>query len=151
LKVGAIPYRGRSTNKETTMLRNFAAALLATTLVAGSAFAAQPSATTGAVSPAAAPTVAAPAVKAAATQTAVKPAAIVPAATKQVDATKQIKTVTHVRKHARKHVAHAKIRTVKVAQHLKPAKTHRSHVAKTVVKGHKSVRTTAVAHTKSAS
>ena len=71
------------------MLRNFTTALIATTLVAGSAFAAQPSATTAAA-PAAAPA-------ASSTQSAAKPA----------DAAKPVKTAKHVRKPLRHHVAHA--------------------------------------------
>jgi hypothetical protein len=80
------------------MLRNFTAALIATTLVAGSAFAAQPSATTTAA-PAAAPTTSAPVASAPAassTQNAAKPA----------DTAKPVKTVSHVRKPVRHHTAH---------------------------------------------
>jgi len=67
------------------MLRNFVAALVATALVAGPAFAAQPAQNAGA------PTV--PAI----TQT--------PA--QQTDAKKPVKTVKHARSHVRHRVAHA--------------------------------------------
>ncbi len=77
------------------MLRTFTAALIATTLVAGSAFAAQPSGST-ATAPAAAPA-------AASTQNAAKPAD----AAKQVKSLKPMKTVKHVRKPIRHHTAHA--------------------------------------------
>jgi hypothetical protein len=71
------------------MLRNFAAALVATVLVAGPAFAAQPSADAG-VTPASAPA----AVK---TQAAVKP----------TDATKPVTPVKHASAHLRHHAVHA--------------------------------------------
>ena len=85
------------------MLRNLTAALIATTLVAGSAFAAQPSATSGAM-PAAAPATSS-------TQTAVKPAAAPAAsstatAAKPADSAKAVKTAKHVRKPVRRHIAH---------------------------------------------
>jgi hypothetical protein len=83
------------------MLRNFTAALIATTLVAGSAFAAQPSATTAA--PAAAP--------AASTQNAVKPvtapaASSAQAVAKPADTAKSVKVAKHIRKPLRRHTAH---------------------------------------------
>jgi len=90
-------------NKEKHMLRTFAAALLATTLIAGPALAAQSG---GGASAAPATTVPSPAAK----QTeAAKPAP---------------KTAKHVRKHARKHVAHVakpgKV-SAKVTKSKKPA------------------------------
>jgi hypothetical protein len=87
------------------MLRKFAAALIATTLIAGPAFAAQSS--SGASSPSATP---------AATQTA--PAVNVKQPAKQ--AVKQT--------HLRKHVAHRKIGTMHQARHVKPVKTHQANV-----------------------
>ena len=93
------------------MLRKFAAALLATTLIAGPAFAAQPSGSAG--STPAASTAAAPASTNAVTKQTAKPT----------------KTVKHARKHARKHVARHKVGTMKVARHFKSTKTHRHHVA----------------------
>jgi hypothetical protein len=88
------------------MLRNFTAALIATALIAGPAFAAQPSNDAGAA-PAAAS--AAPAnTKGQATP-------------KAIDAGKPVKTVKHARTHVRHHVAH-------VAKHLanKPGKVSKS-------------------------
>jgi hypothetical protein len=100
------------------MLRNFAAALLATTLIAGPAFAAQPSADVGS-KPA---TVTTPA------------ATTAPAPAKETSATKPVKTVKHARMHARHHVARAKIgksRSMKVAQHAKVShQRHAAHIAK---------------------
>jgi hypothetical protein len=96
------------------MLRKFAAVLLATTLIAGPAFAAQPSGNAGATP--AAPAATAPAPAGAATKTVSTPV-------------KPIKTVKHVRKHARKHVVRGKTHTMKQARHLKPAKTHQSRVS----------------------
>jgi hypothetical protein len=99
------------------MLRNFAAALLATTLIAGPAFAAQPSADVGS-KPA----------------TVTAPAATSAAPAKQANATKPVKTVKHARMHARHHVARAKIgkaRSVKVAHFGKVThQKHASHIAK---------------------
>jgi curli biogenesis system outer membrane secretion channel CsgG len=91
------------------MLRTFAAALLATTLVAGSAFAAQPAGTAAGTTPAA--------------STAATPAA--PAAKIVAAPTKPVKTVKHVRKHTHKRVAaNMKIKTHKghVARNGKPVK-----------------------------
>ena len=79
------------------MLRNFTAALIATTLVAGSAFAAQPSAT-----PAAAPA-ATPA--ASSTQNAAPAASSTQTAAKPTDAAKPVKSAAHVRKPVRHHTA----------------------------------------------
>jgi hypothetical protein len=96
------------------MLTKFAAALLATSLIAGSAIAAQPSGT-----PAANGT--APAVQ---TQTPSTPAA---------NTAKPGKTVKHAarhRNHVRKHVARSKGHVVRLARHAKPAKTHQAGVSK---------------------
>jgi len=111
-------------NKENTMLRKFAAALLATTLIAGPAFAAPPSGSAG--STPAASTAAAPASTNAVTKQTAKPT----------------KTVEPARKHARKHARH-KLGTMKVSRHFKSAKMHRHYVAAPVkpVKGGKGVGT----------
>jgi hypothetical protein len=104
-------------NKENTMLKTFAAALLATTLIAGPAFAAPPSGSAGST----------PAASTAA-----------PASTHAV--TKQTaKTVKHARKHVRKHVVRHKVGKMKVSRHAKSAKMHRHHAAAPVkhVKGRK--------------
>ena len=71
------------------MLRKFAAALLATAFIAGPAFAAQPSSNAGATP---APPSTAPA------------GAWSPRPPLRDERTKPVKTVKHVRKHARKHV-----------------------------------------------
>jgi len=107
------------------MLRNLAAALLATTLIAGPAFAAQPSADAGAKS------VTAPA-----------------AVTTPVKHASAAKTVKHARIHARHHVAGvkhgmkhgtkigSKARSVKMAQHGKVTRhKHVAHVAKPGIAG----------------
>jgi hypothetical protein len=91
------------------MLRNFAAALLATTLIAGPAFAAQSTDTAGATK--AAPAVAATTVKTGAT---VKP----------------VKLVKHLTRHTRKYVAHRAVGAMHQANQLKPAKTHQASLAK---------------------
>jgi hypothetical protein len=96
------------------MLRNFAAALLATTLIAGPAFAAQSSDTAGST----------PATQAA-------PAASTTNA-KQSVAAKPAKMVKHAAKHARKHFAHRKTGTMHQARHITPAKTHQASVVKSV-------------------
>ena len=88
------------------MLRKFAAALLATTLIAGPAFAASPTGNAG--TPAAASAPAAPAAP--------------------------TKTVKHARLHARHHVACGKVAGSKMSRLLKSAKTHRAHVAAPAVK-----------------
>jgi len=90
------------------MLTKFAAALLATSLIAGSALAAQPSAT-----PAANGT--GPAVQ---TQTPSKPA---------VNATTPAARHRH---HVRKHVARSKGNALHHARHAKPAKTHQAGMSK---------------------
>lgn len=96
------------------MVRNFAAALLATTLIASPAFAAQSSDTAGS----------APVTQAA-------PAASTTNA-KQSVATKPAKMVEHTAKHARKHFAHRKTGTMHQARHITPAKTHQASVVKSV-------------------
>jgi hypothetical protein len=96
------------------MLTRFAAALLATSLIAGSALAAQPSSM-------AAPNGAAPAVQ---SQT---------PSTPSTHATKPAKAVKHTarhRNHARKHVARNKGHVVHHARHAKPAKTHQVGMSK---------------------
>jgi len=93
----------KETNKETTMLRNFTAALIATALVAGPALAAQPSNDAGA----------APAAATAPANTKGQ------TATKQTDALKPVKTVKHARAHVRHHVAHV----VKPGKAAKTAKS----------------------------
>jgi hypothetical protein len=95
------------------MLRKFAVALVATTLIAGSAFAAEPAATAGA-----APT------------TQVMPAAKTPDKTIKTSEPKTTKTVAHPVKHARKHVARGKAGTMHQAHQSKSAKTHQASVAK---------------------
>jgi hypothetical protein len=97
------------------MLTRFAAALLATSLIAGSAIAAQPSGT-------AASHGTAPAVQ---TQS-----SSAPAATK---AGKTVKHATHYRNHVRKHMARGRGRVVHQARHNKPAKgsvTHQARLSK---------------------
>ena len=86
------------------MLRTFAAVLLATSLVAGTAFAAEPPpAATATGKTAAAPTHPA------------KPGTL----------------AKHARKHmASKHLARVKHRSIKTVHHVKGVKTHKSHVAK---------------------
>jgi hypothetical protein len=94
------------------MLTKFAAALLATSLIAGPALAAQPSGTPASNG-------AAPAVQ---TQT-----------PSTANATKPAKTVKHAarrRNHVRKHVARSKGHVVHHARHAKPAKTHQAGMSK---------------------
>jgi hypothetical protein len=92
-----------ATNKENAMLRKFAAALIATTLVAGAAFAAEPSGTAGATPAAASANV--------------KAATAAPA-----------KTVKHAQRSVRKHHARGKIGTMHQAHHVKSAKTHQAGI-----------------------
>ena len=93
------------------MLRNLAAALLATSLIAGPAFAAQQSGSTGnTAAPAPSATVGGD-VKAAATST--QPA-------------KHLRK--HVRSHTRKHVAHRSIHRMKTVHHFTGSKTHKAYV-----------------------
>jgi hypothetical protein len=89
------------------MLRNFAAVLLATSLIAGPAFAAQSSDNAGSTSPA---TVTAPAHQ-----------------------TPSTKRVTRTHRTIRKHLARGKTATMKLARPAKPAK-HRGHFATHVAK-----------------
>jgi hypothetical protein len=94
------------------MLRNLAAALLATTLVAGPAFAAQQSGSTG--------NMAAPA-PAIGTNVKVGAPSTQPA--------KHLRK--HVRSHTRKHVAHRSIHRTKTVHHYTGSKTHKAYVAPT--------------------
>jgi hypothetical protein len=96
--------------KETTMLRKFAAVLLATSLIAGPAFAA------GAASTTPAPTSVGTTIKA--------PAAV-----------KTVKSVKHKRKHARRHSVRGASVAMNQTRHVKhSSKTHRTHVAKVTSK-----------------
>ncbi|HYA07318.1 MAG TPA: hypothetical protein VEF90_15640 [Xanthobacteraceae bacterium] len=93
------------------MLRTFAAVLLATSLVAGTAFAAEPPSGAGAPPPAATAT----GKTAAAPTHPAKPGTL----------------AKHARKHmASKHLARVKHRSIKTVHHVKGVKTHKSHVAK---------------------
>jgi hypothetical protein len=93
------------------MLRTFAAVLLATSLVAGTALAAEPTSGAGSPPPAATATgktIAAP-----------------------THSAKPGKFAQHTRKqHARKHSARVKHRSIKTVHHVKGGKTHKGHVAK---------------------
>jgi hypothetical protein len=86
------------------MLRNFAIALVATTLIAGPAFAAQSSDAAG--------------------STSAKPVAPVTQAAPVTNA-KQAVTQTHVRKH----VAHGKNGPMHQVRQVKPAKAHQANVS----------------------
>src|SRR5690348_13712675 len=112
--IGAIPPKRRK--QENTMLTKFAAALLATSLIAGPALAAQPSG-------APASNAAAPAVQ---SQTPATPAA--KAATKTT--TKSVKHAVRHRHHVRKHVARSKGHVVRHARHAKPTSTHQAGMNK---------------------
>jgi len=101
------------------MLRKFAAALLATSLIAGSAIAAQPSGNT-------APNTGS--TPAAQTQVPATPAATMNKAGKTVKHT--VKHTARHRSHVRKHVARGRNHVVHHARHAKPAKTHQAGVAK---------------------
>jgi hypothetical protein len=92
------------------MLRNLAAVLLATSLIAGPAFAAQQSGNTGGM--AAPPATVSGDVKAAAPST--QPA-------------KHLRK--HARSHTRKHVAHRTIHRTKSVHHFTGSKTHKAYVA----------------------
>jgi hypothetical protein len=96
------------------MLTKFAAALLATSLIAGSAIAAQPSGI-------AASNGAAPVLQ---TQTPVTPAV------KTVKPAKTVKHAARHRNHVRKHLARSKDRAVHHARHANPAKTHQVGMTK---------------------
>jgi delta-aminolevulinic acid dehydratase/porphobilinogen synthase len=89
------------------MLRNFAIALVATTLIAGPVFAAQSSDTAG--------------------STAAKPAAPVTQATPAANARQPAKEAVK-QTHVRKHVAHGKNGPRHQARHIKPVKTHQANV-----------------------
>jgi hypothetical protein len=101
LKIGAIPIGAAKQTGENTMLRNFAAALLATTLIAGPAFAAQSSDTAGSTH----------------ATTAASAGAV-----KSSQPAKPVKMAKHATKHVRKHVAHRTVGTMHQARHLKTAK-----------------------------
>jgi hypothetical protein len=101
------------------MLTKFAAALLATSLIAGSAIAAQPSGNT-------APT------PAAQTQTPSAPAATMNKAGKTVKHT--VKHTARHRSHVRKHIARGRSHVVHHARHAKPAKGSNTHQAGVAVK-----------------
>jgi len=92
------------------MLRNFAAALLATTLIAGPALAVEPSGNAS---------------SAAAVRTDAK--ATVKAAAPAGQPTKHLHK--HVRSHTRKHVAHRSIHRTKTVHHFQGSKTHKAYVA----------------------
>jgi hypothetical protein len=109
----------RRQNKEKNMLRKFAAALVATTLLAAPVFAAQPS------GPAGAPP--------AATGTSVTPAAAPQSAHSTAAQIKSHKLVKRTRTHHRNHIARVKPATMHLARHFKSAK-HRGHVAIHVAK-----------------
>jgi hypothetical protein len=119
---GAVSRTGAANKKENTMLRKFAAALIATTLIAGPAFAAQSTGTAG-TAPATAPVTA--------------PVATAPASAAAT--VKTTKTVHHTVKHDRKHLARgkngiktgSKSGTMHLARHVKPAKTHQANTGKT--------------------
>ena len=89
------------------MLRKFAIALVATTLIAGSAFAAQSSDTAG--------------------STSAKPAGPVTQAAPAANAKQSVKLAAK-QTHIRKHVAHRKTGMMHQARHIKPAKTHQANV-----------------------
>jgi hypothetical protein len=104
--------------QENTMLTKFAAALLATSLIAGSALAAQPTpASNGA----------APAVQ---SQTPSTPAAKATTKSTTKATTKAVKHTARHRNHVRKHVARSKGHVVHHARHAKPAKTHQAGMSK---------------------
>src|SRR4029077_4186440 len=88
----------------------FAAALLATSLIAGPAFAVEPSGNAS---------------SAATVRTDAK--ATVKAAAPAGQPTKHLRK--HVRSHARKHVAHRSIHRTKTVHHFQGSKTHKAYVA----------------------
>jgi hypothetical protein len=110
--------RRRGTNEETTMLRNFTAALIATALIAGPALAAQPSSNAGAA-PAAPAVAAAPAA----------PANIKGQnAIKQTEVRKPVKTVKHARAHVRQARTYGRHHVAHVGKHLaKPGKVTKTN------------------------
>jgi outer membrane murein-binding lipoprotein Lpp len=96
------------------MLRNLAAALLATTLVAGPAFAAQQSGNTGNTGGMAAP-----------------PATVSNDAKAAATSTQPAKHLRkHVRSHTRKHVAHRTIHRTKTVHHFTGSKPHKAYAAR---------------------
>jgi hypothetical protein len=95
--------------QERNMLRNFAAALLATSLIAGPAFA-EPSGN---------------AASAATIRTDAK--ATVKAAAPSIQPAKHLHK--HARSHTRKHVAHRSVHRMKTVHHFKGSKTHKAYVA----------------------
>ena len=108
------------------MLRKFAAVLLATSLIAGPAFAA------GAASTTPAPASVGTTIKA--------PAAV-----------KTVKPVKHTRKHVRRHSVRGKAVAMNQMRHVKhSSKTHRTHVAKTASKIASRAHTRTLARTSSA-
>jgi hypothetical protein len=109
---GAMPKSSPRNKKESTMMRKFAAALIATALVAGPALAQS----TG--NPTAAP--AAPAVSQGAPAAAAKPA---------VKTAKTVKHSRHLRKHAARHIK--KHAAVHQAHRTKASKVHHAGAAKT--------------------
>jgi hypothetical protein len=117
--IGVPPYPSQSREKsvekrhpktENTMLRKFAGVLLATALLAGPAFATQPTDNAGPTSAAA--------------------TAGHHAASKHLKLTKHRKTVTHARKHAHKHAARGRLHKMKDVRHVRPTTKHKAHVAK---------------------
>jgi hypothetical protein len=94
------------------MLTKFAAALVATSLIAGSAIAAQPSGMPA--SNGAAPAVQTPS----------------PSATKTVKPAATVKHTARHSNHVRKHVARSKAHVVHHARHAKPAKTNQAGMTK---------------------
>jgi hypothetical protein len=103
------------------MLTKFAAALLATSLIAGSALAAEPAATTGSNS----------GMPAAQTQAPAKPAATANKTGKTVrHSTRRHAHVWHVRKHIARGKSHNGNHAVHHARHAKPAKSHQVGIAK---------------------
>jgi hypothetical protein len=100
-------------HKENTMLTKFAAALIATSLVAGSALAAQPLGDSG---------------SAPANQTAQTASLARTSATGTVTAHKAVKTAKS--RHTRKHIARGKSRKMLHARHNTPANAHQAAVGK---------------------
>jgi len=93
------------------MFKKLAAALLATALIAGPAFAAPTAGNGGATTT---------------TTTATTHHAV----SKHAKLAKSKKLANHARKHINKHVARGKVHTMKQARHVKPTTTHKSHLAK---------------------
>jgi hypothetical protein len=94
------------------MLRKFAAVVLASSMIAGAAFAAQPSGGAAQATPAA--------------TTGSHPGNVA----MPTGATKSVKHLRkHVQKHDRKYYARSKFHVTKEAHHLKGSKAHKAHVA----------------------